>query len=73
MPQSTLTTDERKTIWEDIAKMGYSIQSLKGIVQNPMLFTHADLAGWSKEVEGLRVKLLELQQNVIMLASGRIV
>jgi len=70
--KSTLKAPERQVIWDIIRKLETEISNLKGIVQNPMPLTHQDLSEWSINAGKLSERIIELQQKVIMLASGRI-
>lgn len=70
--KSTLNKEERRAILSSLELLELEIDTLKGIAQNQMILSNYDLIQWSEQVEKIGKKLLELQQNVIMIASTKI-
>jgi len=70
--KSTLKHDERQAIWNFLEKRQNELRALKSIAQNPMPLRGDDVMAWSKDVNELITKLMQLDANVnkLMLAKG---
>ena len=63
--EEQLKRKEQETLFNEYKKIGYGVQSLGGIIQNPMVHSKDDVDRWLREVRKVKSELNKLIEATV--------
>lgn len=63
--EEQLKRKEQETLFNEYKNIAYGVQSLGGIIQNPMVHSKADVEEWLREVARVKAELNELIEATV--------